>query len=317
MVQISEEQPEKRSRRETDLKLCIKCQISNKEKLTLKPKDTSYELLLECINERALYGEQEFVLISDRLKSFTACQLKEHNAFWHSACYANATNKSHIIRSRRRHEKALTLSNLSQLAKRKGRPSLTIPIYSLPKDTISVKSKITRSKIPKYLKERCFFCQQIKPIKLHMCMSSNRGEKIFKIVQESDNETWKVNYSEIISENDALSRDIMYHSICMLEESKRWKPKTSQTSFTSVKSDLESKKYLNFIAANIQFYSQLQEKIYSGEFIPINEAENDYQQIMKQYNLSYAMNRSTLKKKSRKIFVMLKLIDLLFVQNLV
>ena len=209
MVQISEEQPEKKSRRETGLKLCIKFQISNKEKLTLKPKDESYELFLECVNLRASYGEQDFVLISDRLKSFTARKFKENNAFWHSACYANATSKSHIIRSKNRHEKALTLSNLSQLTKRKGRPSLTIPISSLPKDTISVKSKITRSKIPKYLKEKCLFCQQIKQIEVHTCKSSNRGKKI---VQESDNETWKVNYSKIICENDALSRDIMYHS---------------------------------------------------------------------------------------------------------
>ena len=88
----------------------------------------------------------------------------------------------------------------------------------------------------------------------------------------------------------------MYHSSCMLAESQRWKPKTSQSSQTSVKSDQESKKDLNFIAAHIQFYSQLQEKIFSGEIISINEAENDYQQIMKQYNLSYAMNWPTFKK---------------------
>ena len=294
MVQISGEPPEKKSRRETDLKLCIKCQISNKKKLVLKPQDETYENFLKCINERALYGEQEYVLISDRLKSFTAHKLKENNASWHITCYSKAANRTHINRSKDRHENAVTLSNLSKLTKRKGRPSLTIPIPSNPKDNISVKSKITRSKIPKYLKERCFFCQQIKPIKLHKCMSSNRGQKIHKIVEESDNETWKVNYSEIISENDALSRDIMYHSSCLLAESQRRKPKTSQT---SIKSDLESKKDLNIIAANIQFYSQLQEKIYSGEFIPINEAENDYQHIMKQYNLSYAMNRSTLKNK--------------------
>ena len=35
----------------------------------------------------------------------------------------------------------------------------------------------------------------------------------------------------------------------------------------------------------------------SGEFVPINEAENDYECIMNQYNLSYTKNRSALKDK--------------------
>ena len=91
MVQISGEPPEKKSRRETDLKLCIKCQISNKKKLVLKPQDETYENFLICINERALYGEQEYVLISDRLKSFTAHKLKENNTSWHITCYSKGS----------------------------------------------------------------------------------------------------------------------------------------------------------------------------------------------------------------------------------
>ena len=35
-------------------------------------------------------------------------------------------------------------------------------------------------------------------------MSSNIGEQIGNIVKESNNEIWKVNYCELISENDAL-----------------------------------------------------------------------------------------------------------------
>ena len=46
-----------------------------------------------------------------------------------------------------------------------------------------------------------FFGQQIKSEKLHICMSSNIGEQILKIVKESNNEAWKVHYSELFSEN--------------------------------------------------------------------------------------------------------------------
>ena len=95
-------------------------------------------------------------MISDRLKSFTAHKLKENNASWHITCYSKAANRTHINRSKDRHENAVTLSNLSKLTKRKGRPSLTIPIPSNPKDNISVKSKITRSKIPLILKRKVF-----------------------------------------------------------------------------------------------------------------------------------------------------------------
>ena len=128
-------------------------------------------------------------------------------------------------------------------------------------------------------------------------MSSNIGEQIQKIVKESNNEAWKVNFSELISENDALSRDIMYHKSCITAEWQKWKLKTSQNPSKSIENDLKNPKDLKFLAAQIQFHSQLQEKINSGEFVPINEAENDYECTMNQYNLSYTKNRSALKDK--------------------
>ena len=91
-------------------------------------------------------------------------------------------------------------------------------------------------------------------------MSSNIGEQIQKIVKESNNETWKVNFSELISENDALSRDIMYYKSCITAEWQKWKLKTSQNPSKSIENDLKNPKDLKFLAAQIQFHSQLQEK---------------------------------------------------------
>ena len=72
--------------------------------------------------------------------------------------------------------------------KRNGRRPETISVSSSYKDNAYNINKITQSKTPKYIKERCFLCRQIKSEKLHICMSSYVGEQIGKIVKESNNE---------------------------------------------------------------------------------------------------------------------------------
>ena len=74
----------------------------------------------------------------------------------------------------------------------------------------------------------------------------------------------KVNYSELISEHDALSRDIMYHKSCITAEWQKWRLKSSQNSSKSIEKGLENPKNLQFIAAKILCHSQLKEKINSG-----------------------------------------------------
>ena len=68
--------------------------------------------------------------------------------------------------------------------------------------------------------------------------------------------------------------------------------KSSENPSKIIENGLEN---LQFIAAKIQCHSQLQEKIVSGKFVPINEAENDYECIMNQYNLLFTKIRSALK----------------------
>ena len=101
------------------------------------PSESSYDNFLKCINERASYDEHEFILLSDRLSNFTACQLREHNAVWHKKYYADTTNKCHIQQSRDRHEKAISLYDLSQLAKRRGRHPEIISANSHTDETCS------------------------------------------------------------------------------------------------------------------------------------------------------------------------------------
>ena len=54
----------------------------------------------------------------------------------------------------------------------------------------------------------------------------------------------------------------------------------------------------NFIAAEFQFYSQLEESICSGEYIGIVQAETDYTKIMREHNVQeITVTRATLKNK--------------------
>ena len=69
-----------------------------------------------------------------------------------------------------------------------------------------------------------------------MCMSSNI-EQIGNIVRESNNEIWKVNYCELFTENDTLSRDITYHGLCRTPEWEILKIKTSHDSSKSVENN--------------------------------------------------------------------------------
>ena len=41
---------------------------------------------------------------------------------------------------------------------------------------------------------------------------------VHDIVQNSNNPEWKVNYASVISDNDALSQDLVYHKQCITEQ---------------------------------------------------------------------------------------------------
>ena len=52
-----------------------------------------------------------------------------------------------------------------------------------------------------------------------------------------------------------------------------------------------------FIAAEIHYFSYLEDRINSGEFIPISEAQADYESVMQMHSLSHTVTQQTLKKK--------------------
>ena len=232
--------------------------------------------------------------IRDRLGDITHEQLKEKKAVWHVSCYSVLTLSTDINRAKLRYNKALSSHRSSPLKRKRGRPSAKKNINITPYCT---DTRCTRSQIPDFEKKKCFFCQEKQCTPLIKVTSSKVGAKMASIIQMCDNNQWKVNYSELINSTDALSRDIMYHHSCMTTQWKKYCVSKRERKEVNIDSQ-QQKDSVSYIVAEIQFYSQLQEAINAGDFIPITDVENDYQNIMKEHQqMNVAITRASLKEK--------------------
>ena len=288
----SEEPPEKRARTEINYKLCIKCQSSKKEQLKEPPpseEHSTYDKFLTAIRLRASFGNSEYVTLSEKIGDLTAGDLNDKHVVWHRTCYAASTNKEHIKRDEKRYRRACATSDVSLLHRTIGRPAISS--HHEEPEELSVSERYTRSKSMKYDKSKCFFCQGKVQGVLHECQSGNVGTQIHDIVQHSNNPEWKVNYACVISDNDALSQDIVYHKQCITEQWQLLKRELKcggdglPSSKTPISGNTDDS--VHYIAAEIEFFAEIQERIEQGEIIPIDEAERDYVSKMKQHNIEY------------------------------
>ena len=121
--------------------------------------------------------------------------------------------KEHMQHDKKRHKIACTTSDV------------TLPPYSRETSYVIASKfskngcviRYTRSKSMMYDKRKCFSCQGKVEGVLHECHSENIGAQTHDIVQHSNKPEWKLNYANVISENDALSRDID-HKQCIIEQ---------------------------------------------------------------------------------------------------
>ena len=116
-------------------------------------------------------------------------------------------------RDEKRHALACATSDVTRLSRKRGRPSSSVTSSSSCSiETHETPMKYTRSQSSRYDKTKCFFCQGKHPGPVHACRTQNVGSQIFHIMHNSNKSEWTVNYANVISEHDALSRNIVYHN---------------------------------------------------------------------------------------------------------
>ena len=271
-----------RNEKVTDYRLCIVCQERRPEKLIDTSyrtfQDSAYENLLTCIHLKANQS-REFKDIVSRLDGIDSEDLKERSGTWHKTCYKRVTR--HSAASPEPHDE-------DQQKRSKGRPS-----SSGHQSTKRVLRQDTA-----YDRTKCIFCQPSKSCEslseaeqneeiLINCRSENKGKEIEEIVEKSQNPVWKIRLSDILTSGDLLSRDIVYHSTCHLKQWEKYiqRPQRKSKEFDSISIPKEKTEDVRIIAADMHFYSALQERIDDGEFISIVEAEELYSSILNDYHI--------------------------------
>ena len=97
---------------------------------------------------------------------------------------------------------------------------------------------------------------------------------------------------ELIAEKDALSRDIIYHTPCLLREKR-----ACELLDKNVDKKISDVYNVNIIAAEVEFCARIEDRLFCGEFIPLNEAEVDHNNSMKEHQLDREICRKKLKRK--------------------
>lgn len=266
---------------ETDPKLCIICQKVPGDLVTA-PKATSRQNLLDCISERAKYGEPGYLQMNSRISSIDPSELS--GLSWHRACYQEAVHTQKIARAKARYEKALATKDATLLTSvKKGRPEAR-STGSSPDEPCQSTTRFTRSQAVPHSKDLCLFCNKDGKAKsLHEVSSLIVGKKIREAVEASSNSEWKVRLQPL-NPNDARAVDIKYHRDCYVKHVVRQDPGTQGDSKEEhqVQHDAQSEQ---LISAEIEFINLLQNLFKDGEIHSMNTVCEAYKAILGIYGL--------------------------------
>jgi len=202
------------SQESIDWKQCILCQSDDAKKgiLVQNPIITSYEHVLEIVQERANLSDGDFVNVQRRLQNSTPQTLHAHGAVWHRSCHSNATNKDQIQRARDRYTHAICTGHYT--AKKRGQKRGSTELAEPGCSTSDSSPPFTRSRTTPLDKQLCFFCQADNGEQLFKVRSENAGKTLKNAVERSRNPALKTRLSTSISEEDAHAIDVRYHKDC-------------------------------------------------------------------------------------------------------
>jgi hypothetical protein len=195
-----------------NFELCIKCQNAHGV-LIANPLPGSYEKFLAAVRRRSSLGDTSVSLVHSRLSNFTANDLLEHRATWHTSCYKEVVHVGEI----KRVENALK-KKLSDFPDKVKLPDTSVQVTNT--DTAKVRC-FTRSLCQPLNTDACFFCNE-GPEKdaLHEVTSFNVGKQIHEAVALSENSEWKVKLQPL-DPHDARAIDIKYHLYCYVKNVQR------------------------------------------------------------------------------------------------
>ena len=124
--------------------------------LVQQPQISSFELFIQSVTSRALYGDQQAITVKGRLGDATADVLMRNHVKWHRDCYKDMTHKVHIERLKSRYEEALRVGEAPKQGI-KGRPMARTHTASPPDDDTDSLVRYTRSQSKAYDTNACFF----------------------------------------------------------------------------------------------------------------------------------------------------------------
>ena len=149
-----------------------------------------------------------------------------------------------------------------------------------------------RSSVDAFKRNECFFCQGKDSSKTgeqtHACQSANSAKAIREIVEKSGNRLWKLQLADVIAEDDFLARDVVYHKSC---KTKHWKTYIQAPKRRNAAGETDAR----LIAAEMEFYDDLNERIRGGELISSTDAEKLYRDMMEDHKITdYSISRKVL-----------------------
>lgn len=93
---------------------------------------------------------------------------------------------------------------------------------------------------------------------------------------------WKLNIADILAEKDFLSRDIKYHKSC---HTTHWRHYVQRHKRYTKNKTYTMEDTVEFISAEIEFITELQESLDEGKILTLNEVASGYSNTMSSHGI--------------------------------
>ena len=199
------------------------------------------------MHERGQHGDADYAQISGRLHGCTASNLKDMKAKWHRKCYGSTCHSGHLERANAQYEKVCQEGESQHLQRRRGWPSSAATSVS---DSAENKTLHFTRSATSFNAKQCFFCQEDRKELVHEVCTFSAGKQLQKAVDESKNQTWKVQLSSTSTKSNARAIDVKYHFLCWVQNVQH-----GATSSSKDKASTQEEATVGKVISDIEFVS--------------------------------------------------------------